>query len=345
MNTSNFLKAGMLALGIAAIFIAGYEWHWRSHGFPISYNDDEPLWSDKRAMVYEPKDKATVFIGSSRIKFDLNIPLWEQLTGDHAIQLAMVGSSPRQVLTDLANDKNFKGKLIVDVTEGLFFSAPGRPDKTPLENIAFYKKRTPAQKASFVLNHGLESKFVFLQTNLFSLNALLDKVTTHDRKGVYGGPKFPPKFSFVDFNRQTTMSHAFLTDTAMQRQVTNIWMGGGLLRKPIRYDSITLILNDVKDCVTKIKARGGQVLFVRTPSSGMALKSENENYPRAQYWDRLLAVTGCPGIHFEDYPEMAHFTCPEWSHLAPKDRIAFTKSFVQALKQKGWTFSNSHVML
>ena len=72
-------------------------------------------------MVYESKDKATVFIGSSRIKFDLDIPTWESLTGNHAIQLANVGSSPRPVMEDLANDPNFKGRLVVDVTEGLFF--------------------------------------------------------------------------------------------------------------------------------------------------------------------------------------------------------------------------------
>jgi len=35
--------------------------------------------------------------------------------------LAIEGSCPRPILEDLANDQNFKGKLIVDVTEGLFF--------------------------------------------------------------------------------------------------------------------------------------------------------------------------------------------------------------------------------
>lgn len=44
--------------------------------------------------VVWPPDKSTVFIGSSRIKFDLDIDTWEGITGDHAIQLACVGSTP-----------------------------------------------------------------------------------------------------------------------------------------------------------------------------------------------------------------------------------------------------------
>ena len=62
------------------------------------------------------------------------------------------------------------------------------------------------------------------------------------------------------------------------------------------------------------------------------------------YWDQLLAYTGCPGIHFEDYPETAHFKCPEWSHLAPQDAIAYTKNFIKILvKEKGWTFPKKNI--
>ena len=39
------------------------------------------------------------------------------------IQLAIEGNSPLPVLEDLAADENFKGNLVVDVTEGLFFSS------------------------------------------------------------------------------------------------------------------------------------------------------------------------------------------------------------------------------
>src|SRR5579862_8556934 len=123
---------------------------------------------------YEPSDKATVFIGSSRIKYDLDIPTWESATNTHAIQLAMVGSTPRPLLADLANDPNFKGKLVVDITEFLFFSDLPYLLASPVAGIDYYKKRTPAQKASFILDKPLESRLAFLNSDFFSINGLLD---------------------------------------------------------------------------------------------------------------------------------------------------------------------------
>ena len=63
-------------------------------------------------------------------------------------------------------------------------------------------------------------------------------------------------------------------------------------------------------------------------------------FPRDKFWNRLLSFTDCPGIHFSDYPAIAHFVCPEWSHLRPQDAIVFTKHFIDILdKDKGWNFS------
>jgi hypothetical protein len=48
----------------------------------------------------------------------LDIPTWEKETGEGAIQLSFVGTSPRLLSDDLASDNNFKGKFIIDVTGG-----------------------------------------------------------------------------------------------------------------------------------------------------------------------------------------------------------------------------------
>lgn len=77
----------------------------------------------------------------------------------------------------------------------------------------------------------------------------------------------------------------------------------------------------------------------RTPSSGPFWMGEQMGFPRAKYWDRLLALTGCPGIHFADYPAVASFVCPEWSHLKPADAVTWTINLVDILqKEKGWVF-------
>src|SRR5882757_6439473 len=165
-------KSVILMVLLVLAIVGGWEIYLRSKGIAISYDDGGPLWSDKRAMVYEPADKATVFIGSSRIKFDLDIPTWERITGKHAIMLAVVGSSPRPFLADLANDPKFKGKLIIDVTEVLFFSQSPWVDLSPTGGIDYYKNITPARRASFAIDRGLESRLAFLNYNFFSMNAL-----------------------------------------------------------------------------------------------------------------------------------------------------------------------------
>ena len=342
MESKNLVKSAMLTLILVIASIGSWEFYLRNKGLHVDYDDGNALWSDKRALVYEPSDKATVFIGASRNKYDIDIDTWQSLTGDHAIQLAIEGNSPLPVLDNLANDNYFKGKLIVDVTEGLFFTNSPNNIEEPKEHVAYYKKRTPAQCFSFIVNHVLESKFVFLDKFNFSLNALLEKLPCKNRPGVFELPfQFPMEFGRITFARQNIMMEKFLTDTTLQNHVKALW---DFFRKTNKEPLMTgnkldSILASVKTDCDKIKARGGQIIFVRTPSSGTVLAAEKIKFPKEKYWERILSVTKCPGIHFEDYPAIAHFECPEFSHLKQTDAIIFTKNLVEILqKEKGWSF-------
>ena len=340
MNTP-LVKAAVLTLVLVTTTLVSWEFYVRNNDFDPSYDDGPPLWAHTRKMVYEDADKSTVFIGSSRNKFDIDIDTWENATGDHAIQLACVGSTPIPVLENLANDKNFKGKLIIDVTEGLFFSTSPNNSHRPLDAIKYYKEETPAQKASFHLNHLLESQFAFLDKERLSLNAELDNLGIPNRAGVFEPPVFASGFGRSKFNRQDYMTDKFLADTNQQNQQRGIWALFGRMSKdpPVSGKKLDSILASVKMYTDKIKARGGQIIFVRTPSSGPYLMGESKGFPREKYWDRILAVTGCPGIHFADYPAIAHFECPEFSHLNKSDAIIYTKNFIKILnEEKGWKF-------
>ncbi|MBK9103880.1 MAG: hypothetical protein IPL92_04780 [Saprospiraceae bacterium] len=332
------------AIAAALLFVLGilaWEFYQRKEGVNISYDDDGPLWAYHRARVYQPADQSTVFIGSSRIKFDLDIDTWESITGDNPVQLACVGSTPLPVLYDLADDPDFKGRLVIDVTEGLFFSTnPGnraRPDKA----LKYYKDITPAQCASFVLNRGLESTFVFLDREDISLNALMEHWEIPSRPGVFMAPIFPRDFDRVKFDRQEYMGPIFLADTAQINKQRSIWALFASMNKkpPISGAPLDSILQTVKVATDKIQSRGGQILFVRTPSSGPFKEKEAMGFPRDQYWEKILAVTGCPGLHYEDFPEISAYQCPEFSHLSPTDAIDFTKHFIRILQEKqGWKF-------
>lgn len=345
MSNNNFLKTGVLALILIVIFFAGWEMYWRSQGYRVNFDDGKILWSDKRAMVYGPVEKTTVFIGSSRIKYDLDVPTWEKLTGNKAVQLAMEGSSPLPILADLANDEDFRGKLVIDVTEGLFFSTGSRREREPLENIKYYHDRTPSDRAGFLFGKRLESQLVFLNKDYLSINGLLSQLPIPRREGVFQMPYFPPAFSHTTYDRQAIIQPELLVDTNIRNQVIGNWLFFAEMGKkepPPPKEHFIGIMQTVKEQVERIRSRGGQVIFVRTPSSGPFWEMESKVMSRDKLWDPLLAVTNTPGIHFKDYPETSNFICPEWSHLKYEDAIEYTKQLVNQLQLKGWSFPSGN---
>jgi len=335
MQTPLSARSAVLALTLLTAFIISWELFLRHRGVVPDYDDGPELYSHVRDEVYEPSDKATVILGSSRIKYDIDIPTWEKLYGTHAVQLAMVGSSPLHILDDLAKDPKFKGKLLVDVTEVLFFSHHG--DEDPDAGISYYHKRTPAQQVSFMLDVPLESHLAFLNKDHYTITGLLGRVPVKNRPGVYPFLDFPFGFDLTQLNRQTKMSAEFVTDTDKHNQVKGIWK---LLAQdptpPMHGKELDSLMLTVKQDIDKIKARGGDVIFTRTPSSGGFYMGEQHGWPRAAYWDRLLAYTGCKGFYFKDNPVTANLQCPEWSHLSPADAVVYTTSLAGTLKQANW---------
>ena len=332
---------------IVIAVVGTWEIFLRHKGVDASYDDAPALFAHARTRVYQSASQATVFIGSSRMKYDLNITTWEQDTHTEAVQLSCIGSTPIPVLADLANDPQFKGRLVVDVTEILFFSNNPFFAERPAKGLKYYKDFTPAQKASLGLDRVVESQLVFLDKDNYSLNAELDKLEIPNRPGFFAMPLFPMEFERTGFSRQSYMQEKMVTDTNLQNRVKNIWdFLGNAMRAapPTSENELEDIFNTVKISVDKIKARGGEVIFTRTPSSGRFLMGENMGFPRAKYWDKLLSVTGCSGIHFADYPLLSQLVCPENSHLSPAGSVVYTQSLISILqKEKGWAFNHTTI--
>ncbi|WP_247236295.1 hypothetical protein [Telluribacter sp. SYSU D00476] len=347
MHYSPFVKAGLLALVVLISTLVGWEIYLRSQGFEISYNDDNDLWAYHRQQVYKATAANPVIIGSSRVKFGIDLATWEATSGAPPTQLAMVGTSPRPILADLARDKDFKGTVLIGITEGLFFSPTGSyPEQQANKCTAYYPQWSIAQRTGFYLNRQLESRLLFLDIERFNLRSLLNRAGVANRPGVFALPAFPMKFVTDGFNRQTTITQDFMADTAMQNEQKAIWMYvfTKAPQAPMTDSLLTTIFGAVKSDVATIRKRGGQVLFVRMPTSGKVWELEKQVFPREKYWDRLLAETGVPGIHFQDYRELARYECPEWSHLSPADARTFTRDLIRIAEQKtGWRIARSSV--
>jgi hypothetical protein len=339
MGSNLFAKAGLLTLGLLAIFLLIWEITWRKKGFTPDFDDNAALWANARAKAYVDQSEGTVFIGSSRIKFDLDIPTWERVAGEKAIQLAIEGSSPYALLQDLASDEKFKGKLVLDITEALYFSNAPNYAAKPNEYTDYYKKISPSQRASFEVSRPLETSLVFLNKNYLSLNGLLSQADLPARPNVFVFPFFPPEFNVADLNRQSRMLDVFVTDTSLNGMMKKNWTFLFEMAKrfpPPQQKDIDAIFEGTKSAIKKIQSRGGKVLLVRTPCSSPMWDGEQQGFPRDKFWNRLLETTGVPGIHFADYKETSSFICPEWSHLSPQDAIIYTEHLARQIREKGW---------
>ena len=336
-----FIRAGWITIGLTLLIFLGLEFYLRNNGYNISFDDSESLFSNSRRKVYLPKDDATVLIGSSRMKYDLSTETWNKETGETAVQLANVGSSPTPVLKDLANDENFKGKLIIDATEGLFFDIAGWSYSRPNEMLKYCQNETPSQRFGYYINDVLESNLVFLDKESFSLNALLSYSNiVPPRSGIREFPPYPVNFSRLTRDRMQYMDDGFIKDSSQYNAMRRVWMGlamEGSKRPPIPENMIDSFLLDTKVFIDKIKARGGDVIFIRPPSSGPLWQGEQMGFPRDKFWDKTLRLTNCKGIHFADYPETSKFDCPEYSHITKTDATIYTKHLVEIIRKEiGW---------
>jgi hypothetical protein len=345
MNSTSLGKAALLAFLLLTITLVSWEWYNRTQQYDTNFDDGGPLWAHTRKQVYGSQEEKTVFIGSSRIKFDLDIPLWESLTGTKAIQLSCVGSTPLPILHDLAMDEKFAGRLVIDVTEILFFSDAPPNMERPTENLHYYKEETPAQKASFQINRFLESNLVFLDKDRLSLNAKLAKLRIPNRPGVFEFPLFPDGFGRVKFDRQEYLTDQFMADSNQQNQTKGVWgflAEIGKKQPPPSPGKIDTLFGNVKADIDKIKARGGRIFFVRTPSTGPFFMGESMAFPRDKFFDRILQTTGSPGFHFLDSPATKDLQCPEFSHLSMADAKVFTRELVRVMQSDpAWQFNNS----
>ncbi len=90
----------------------------------------------------------------------------------------------------------------------------------------------------------------------------------------------------------------------------------------------------LQSMVSRIQSRGGQVVFVYMPISGIVRKVEFAAFPREQYWDVLAQQTSAITIHFVDYPDLKQFECPEGHHLDQSDGPAFSQKLASIILEK-----------
>ena len=72
----------------AAVLLAGWEAYWRQWDATPGYRNSAGAWAEQRARINAGEGDATVLVGTSRVLFDVQLPVWEQVTGERHKQKA-----------------------------------------------------------------------------------------------------------------------------------------------------------------------------------------------------------------------------------------------------------------
>jgi len=325
------------ALLLFALLLAGWEGYWRSYGVTPAYANSDGSWATQRRRIDQGEGDKAVLIGSSRTLFDMQLDVWQQVTGERPIQLALEGTSAVPVLEDLADDPKFTGRLFVGVTPGLFFTGFAYRAMA----IKHFHKEGPSQRVRQWLSQQLVEPYFAFYDHDYALETVVSRQAWPVRPGTHP-MEAVRKLSVSQADRNTHMWAKVENDAAYQAMARRIWSQffNGPPPPPLSTPEkakavVARQIERAAIAIGKLRARGVRVVLVRLPSSGDYYAFEQMTTPRAFTWEPLLKATGAPGIHFEDYPQMQGCWIPEWSHVAAGDAKKLTAA-VAPLVTKAW---------
>ena len=322
--------AVLVMLALVVLATAGWEAWARSRGLdPGYYHDGNALWARERHKASRT-DRPLVIIGSSRVFFDVDLDTWEEVDGKRPIMLAIEGTDPQPFLHHLANDPDFNGTVLVGITPPIFFTGYAERQGT----LAYYENETPSEWLSQRLGMFIEPLFAFQGAGRrdLALFKFLSLIELPNRPGIP-----PPHLTIHDIadsdaDRNTRLWHRVWEDPVINAGTTMRWRN--LLESAPKpppdappFD-VPAFLAGVKPAVEKIRARGGDVVFVRCPSEGFFAAVEAAAFPKAVFWDQISPNLDVGTVHFADNPGLQGFRVPEWSHLHADDRAPFTRALV-----------------
>ena len=316
----------MFVFGAVTMMTAVWEWNARTNlGLRAGDIGDSPqAWAEaRRAADHAP----VAIVGDSRILFDTDQSRFEQLTGVRPAQASFVGTDARALLENFANDPNFHGLLIVGMADTMYFGMPmiglGGP---AIHNYA--KNDKPAQLSGLWLDRWLQNYLAFMDSD-YRLSSWAPRFDNGWRKGVDSPYEDVWKIGEVFSGRQYFMWDRIQTDKYLQGHARHAWRGFGGPNIPPAVANKVIARS--AEAVRRIRARGGDVIFIRPPSAPQLRVNEQRRIPRKLGWDRLLAGANAKGIHADDLPQAQNLVLPEYSHLSRQCAAVFTDAYVRQL--------------
>jgi hypothetical protein len=316
----------LVAALLVVALTAAWEWRARAHAYEVGdLGSEASAWAEQRRRL-DTEDPPVAIVGDSRILFDTDLDRFQQMTGARPVQLALEGTNARPFLEDIADHSTFDGLLIVGITELSYYREGIGLRKNALDRS---KWESPSQRASYVLGGWLRRGFAFLDDDN-SLSNIVTRIDRSERKGAYGPYDDVWKLAITHDDRQTFLWPEIARNPFLHSHAIRMWrIIFGFPGPDAKVTALTE--RKTRAAVAKIRARGGDVVFVRPPSAPQLRAMEDKALPRAKGWDPLLKAARVKGVHFDDMPNAQGLVIPELSHLSRACATVFTDAYVREL--------------
>ncbi len=317
----------------AAITVGGwfaFETYWRGQGYAPTVMDSFDLWSQHRARAVKSAPPLRfALLGASRIQYGISPSVFRDETHGMGlnvdpIMLAVNGHYPLAALRDLSEDEQFVGVALIGI------DSRGMDRKVWEMQARHVQQYRNDWSPSREVHRRLLTR---VQAHAIAARPDFAFVTLSKR---YLDNQGPPYKEYVTFERDRSGGTDYRKSDLKGIREARV----ADLRKyypmytPPTPDAWLAEMREVARWVEKINARGGKVVFYREPVSGEHIELDEKYFPRAQYWNKLVAIMPATMIDFRDYPELVIDT-PDTSHIDMKHIDRHTRALVRVLKQQG----------
>jgi len=302
------------------------------------YTNFTTQWAEERRRLDEPDhDYRVLLLGSSRMLWAADLDILEEALGTRPLQLAIAGTGPALMLHGIVENTDFDGLVLIGVTPFLF----NRLDEGFFggDALRWYEGASPSEYSGYKIHSFLSAHLGFLDDG-FKLFELIDHYTDlPERDGVWDLNAGEWKLGHHYADRQTDMWPPVEVEGSFDNeQILAFWMVG-LVREPEPPEKMDEMAQAAVDffspLVEKLRARGGDIVFVRMPSSGKYLDHDLATSYRDLTWNPMAEGIDAVWINTMDYDELSsELEIPEWSHLSRRSQDDFSRRIVPVIERR-----------
>jgi hypothetical protein len=308
-----------VAIALHCCAVGAVEAYCRSVGFRPNVPDTPELWYFWRQQVYARDGRVIVLAGTSRIASDISLAtLRECLPNYRVVQLGIPGAvSCIGLLKDLADDQAFRGIVICELDTALL----QRSEWDGQRDFRKYKPQTTSSLIDVSTKALLQDRLVLI-SNGMTLRQFWEALFNANWSFL------SPKKTRRTFGREVQWDFSVGRNESLRKQ--NMNRARTEHPSPPPRETIIDDARAIEPIVQSLRSRGGDVVFLRAPSSGQLWAHEKDVCPKRD-WDRFAQFSHALCIHFQDVPEMRTLLCPDDSHLDHRDSPVFTRALATRL--------------